>query len=72
MMFVLICTPNDDYDKIIFCGIFSSEKIARERLDYICKNVDLTLKEEDFLLFNSNLNENIFQYDNDHSAGRLI
>jgi len=69
-MYVLICIT--DSDKIVFCGIYSSERYARDRLAYICKNVDLTLKEDDFLIFSSNLNENVFQYDNDCSAGRLF
>jgi hypothetical protein len=45
------------------------QKLARDRLLYICKNIDLSLDEQKFLLFNSDINENIFR---NHSAGMLI
>jgi hypothetical protein len=69
-MFVLICIT--EKDTCIFCGIYETDILARERMNYICKNVDLSLSDQDFLIFNSNLNENIFQYDYNHGAGRLI
>ncbi len=69
-MFILIY--QDSNNACVFCGIYTTEKLARERLLYICKNIDLSLDERDFLLFNSDINENIFQHENNHGAGRLI